>query len=134
MTRIFTAIIVLFSLMGQAYAWDDLCATVGPAVKYTTAKLDEFSDKRIVQKGFQGSGRVKDVRSGGLASKFTVIVDCGNDVFAEVPTSSQRASQNLQIGEPISFSGTANGVYRKRYVNTHSYYLQISFNDNSSVW
>ena len=127
-------LLLVLTCAGQAHAYDDICTAAGALVRGTAAQIDQFVDKRVVQRSFQGSGQVKDVKGGGLASKFTVIVDCANDVLAEVPTSSSRASNNLQIGESISFSGVANGVYRRRYVNTHTYYLIVSFNDNSSVW
>ncbi len=128
--------ILILTLMcvGNLHAADDICAAAGSYVRSTASQIDAFADRRVNQRSFEGSGRVKDVKSGGLASKYTVIVDCGNNVLAEVPTSSSRASDNLQIGESVSFSGTANGIYRRRYVNTHSYYLLVSFNDNSSVW
>lgn len=132
--KIAMILLLVLTCGGAAHASDDICTAAGAFVRSTTAQVDDFADRRVVQRSFQGSGQVKDVKGGGLGSKFTVIVDCGNDVLAEVPTSSSRASNNLQVGDSVSFSGVANGVYRRRYVNTHTYYLIVSFNDNSSVW
>lgn len=133
MTRFIVAALLVMLSFTPALAREEICSAAGPFVNATTITFDTFTS-RIVQKSVQGSGRVKDVKSGGIASKLTVIVDCGNDVLVEVPTSSQRAQQNLQMGENVSFSGTANGIYRRRYVNTHTYYLLVTLNDNSSLW
>lgn len=130
-----TLITLLFALTctGQALAWDNICSVAGPAVNYTTIQVDNFADK-YTQRSFEGAGVIRDVKSGGLASKFTIIIDCGNNVLIEVPTSSPRASSGLQIGESISFSGKLNSLRRKRYVNTHDWYLLVGLNDNSSIW
>lgn len=118
---------------GHAIAADNLCSAAGPLVNGTTAQVDKFADKNT-QRTFDGSGRIRDVKSGGLASKSTVVVDCGNNVIVEVPTSSPRAANNPQIGEAISFSGKLNSVVRRRYVDSHGWYLMVGLDDNSSVW
>jgi len=128
------SLLLILTCGGPAYSFDDICAAAIPFVASTTIQIDEFSEKRVVQRTFQGSGRVRDVRSGGLASKYSVLVDCGKNVLIEVPTSSPRASTNLQIGESINFSGTANGVYRRWYADRRTTYLLVTFNDNSSIW
>ena len=127
--------ILLFVLTfsGQALAWDNICSVAGPIVNYTTAQVDEFGEKNS-QRSFEGSGKIWDVKSGGGASKVTIIIDCGNHVWVEVPTSSPRTSNNLRIGEYINFSGKLNGVRHRRYANNRAWYLRVSFNDNSSVW
>lgn len=132
-TLLFTVVLFVTSI-GQAFAYDDICTLAGPAVNYTSVQVDDFSVKNITHRSFQGSGKVRDVRGGVMTSKFTVVVDCGNDVLVDVPTNSPRATSNLQIGDSISFSGLAVGAARRRYINTHAWYLQVSFNDASSVW
>src|SRR6185369_564060 len=87
-------LLILLVWAGPAQAFEDICTTVTPYVRSTSALLDDFAEKRVVQRNFQGTGRVKDVRSGGIASKYTVIVDCGKNVLIEVPTSSPRVSTN----------------------------------------
>lgn len=127
-------ILVILSWAGPALSFDDICATASSFVRSTSAQLEEFAQKRVAQRNFEGTGRVKDVKSGGIASKYTVIVDCGKNILAEIPTSSPRVSTNLQIGEYINFSGMANGVYRRRYAETRINYLLVKFNDNSLIW
>lgn len=134
MSRLVGMIGLVLSLAGPAMAWDNICEIVAPLVNGTTAQLDELLDKRLLHRSFQGAGKVRDVKGGGISSKYTVVVDCGNDVLAEIPTSAPRASSNLKVGESVNFSGMLTGLYRRRYVNTHGYYLLTSFNDNSSVW
>jgi hypothetical protein len=130
-----TLFILLFALTcsEQAIAADNICSAAGPIVNSTTAQVDKFADK-YTQRTFDGSGKIRDVKSGGLSSKTTIVVDCGNNVIVEVPTSSPRASNSPQIGEPISFSGKLNSVSRKRYVDSHAWYLMVGLDDNSSVW
>jgi hypothetical protein len=131
----YTLIILLILIWaGPARSFDDICATTSPFVRSTSAQLDEFAEKHVVQRNFEGAGRVRDVKTGRIASKYTVIVDCGKNVLVEIPTSSPRVSTNLQIGEYINFSGMANGVYRRRYAETRINYLLVKFNDNSLIW
>jgi hypothetical protein len=133
MKRALITLLSILSLTGQALAWDDICSVAGPIVNSTTVQVDSFADKNS-QRTFEGSGKIKDVKNGGLASKVSVIIDCGNDVLLEVPSSSPKTTSGLQIGETINFSGKLNGVSRRRYVNTHTSYLLINFNDYSTVW
>jgi hypothetical protein len=125
--------LVALAFTGHAFAADNLCSAAGQLVNSTTSQIDKFADKNT-QRTFDGSGRIRDVKSGGLASKATVVIDCGNNVIVEVPTSSPRAANNPQIGESISFSGKLNSVSRRRYVDSHGWYLMVGLDDNSSVW
>lgn len=130
-----TLFILLFAIIcsGHAFAADNICSVAGPFVNSTSIQIDGFADKNALRT-FDGSGSIRDVRSGGLASKFTFIVDCGNNVLVEVPTSSPQALNGAKIGDSISFSGKFNGMSRRRYVNTHTWYLMVSLADNASVY
>jgi hypothetical protein len=130
-------VIVLFVLIGSgsAQAWDDICSVAAQAKNFTSLQLSEFSDKKVLHRNFQGAGRVRDVwNGGGMSSKYTVQVDCGNGVLVKLPTSAPRVSENLKRGESISFSGMVTGIYQQRYADTHREYLLVSFNDESKVW
>jgi hypothetical protein len=133
MKRTLFTLLFAMTCAGQTLAADNICSMAGPVVNSTTVQVDTFSDKNN-QRTFEGSGKIRDVKSGRLTSKITVVVDCGNDVMVEVPTSSPRVSSSAQIGEPITFSGRLTSVTRKRYVDSHAWYLMVSLDDNSSVW
>ncbi|GEM_PF-5749550 len=134
MKKLFWVTLLATFISAESYAWDNICNVAGSYVRGTTAQINELAERTLANRTVEGSGRVRDVKSGGLASKFTAIVDCGNDVIVEVPTNSSNVSQNLQVGSPVSFSGIFNGISRKRYVNTHEHYLHVYLNDYSSVW
>jgi hypothetical protein len=118
---------------GQAFAWDNICSVAGPLVNATSVQVDAFADKNM-QRSFEGTGKTWDVKSGGAASKVTVVVRCGNNVWVEIPTSSPRATINLQKGESINFSGKLYSVRQKRYPSSGAVYLMVGFEDNASVW
>lgn len=133
MKRSCITLLIALACAGQALAADNICGSAGALVNDTTVQLDKFAEKNDLRT-FDGSGTVRDVKGGGLASKFAVVVDCGNNVLVEVPTSSPRASSGLKRGDSVTFSGKLTGLKRRRYVDTHKWYLMVSLQDNSSVY
>jgi hypothetical protein len=129
--------ILLFVLIGSgsAQAWDDICSVASGALNLTSLQLSDFSDRKVLHRNFQGSGKIRDVWSGGgMTSRYTVKVDCGNDVIVKLPTSSPRVSENLKRGDSVSFSGMVTGIYQERYNDTHREFILVSFNDNAKIW
>jgi hypothetical protein len=132
MKRILLILLLTFACTSQAFAWDNLCSNAGPFVNAPTTKIADFASNNTMR-NYEGSGRVRDILNGTLTSKFRVIVDCGNNVLVTVPTSSSRASNDLKIGDSVSFSGPLTGVDRKRYADNQKWFLMAYLNDDSTV-
>ncbi len=134
MKQIVMAVLLILLSSIEAFSWDNICNVAGSYVRGTTTQINELSERTLANRQVEGSGKVRDVKSGGLASKFSVIVDCGNDVIVDVPTNAANSAQNLHVGDTINFSGVFNGITRRRYVNNHEYYLYVYLSDYSKVW
>ena len=135
MKKLLITALLIASATGQAQAWDDICSTAAQGKNLTSLQLSEYTDRKLLHRNFQGSGKVKDVWSGGgMTSKYTVQVDCGNDVIVKLPTNAPKASTNLKRGEYVSFSGMVTGVYQENYSDTRREFILVNFNDNAKVW
>jgi hypothetical protein len=111
--------LLLFSVT-SAFAWGDLCEDAKGTPLMTKVASEEFFKDNLQGNSYSGKGKVRDVRSYG-GNEYFVVVDCLNDVWINVVTSSSSA-KDLKIGEEVRFSGKCAHTFRRTYRDTHMTY------------
>lgn len=129
----FFAVVLVFSLMAFPVFAEDICRLGEKAHSMTSAQIADFSSSSIAGRFFDGSGYVKDVRTGRGVSKYSVVVDCGNDVLVYVPTNSDKAAGDLKVGANVSFSGKAENIAKRHYQNASRAYVSVVLADGASL-
>ncbi|MFA4918336.1 MAG: hypothetical protein WC581_03680 [Thermodesulfovibrionales bacterium] len=86
----------------------------------TNVQLEKFYKDELYGHLFSGKGIIRDVRRYG--QDYTVVVDCLNDVAANVVISSSSAAEELKAGSRVEFSGKCTQKFRRAYRDTQRTY------------
>lgn len=107
----------------SVFAVGNLCDDAKETPYMTRGKLEEFFNHDLRGNSCTGKGVVRDVRSRG-GTEYVVVVDCLNDVIANVIVSSSSA-RDVKVGEEVGFSGRCSHTYRWAYRDANRAYQII---------
>ncbi len=121
---VFLAVFLLSAT--SVFGRGDLCQDAKETPSMTRVQIEQFFNDSLKGNNYSGKGVVRDVRSYG--SDYIVVVDCLNDVLANVVVSSSSA-KDLKVGQEVEFSGSCNHTFRRTYRDTQRTYQLFELQD-----
>jgi hypothetical protein len=116
-------VVVIGSSVSSAFAVGNLCDDAKETPSMSRARLEEFFNHDLRGNSCEGKGVVREVRLRG-GTESIVVVDCLNDVIANVIVSSSSV-RNVKVGEEVGFSGRCSHTYRWAYRDANKAYQII---------
>jgi hypothetical protein len=125
MHRVFVVLIFLL-LPVNLSAYDNLCELAKDLPYTSFEQYQKTYNSSIFERSFDGQGYVINLYTDVLNGYFIFRMDCANDIFIIIATSSSTIGRSVKIGDRMSFSGKVTGEARKRYADTDRYYVEFS--------
>lgn len=115
----------------QLFAWDDLGDIGEKLFLMTDAQVKQYYKDRLENRSVKGRGAILDVVGGPDSSQFTVFVDLGNGVIANMRSESMGLKE-LGLQQTVDFSGTLYKVEKFQDIVSGRSYVSFTLN-NASV-
>lgn len=134
MRTYFIVLAVICSLLAppQLFAWGDDVCDIGSKIFFMTdAQVRQYYKDRLDNQSVKGRGAILDVVGGPDSSQFTVFVDCGNGVIANMRSESMGLKE-LHLQQTVDFSGTLNKVEKFQDIVSGRSYVSFTLS-NASV-
>lgn len=115
-------------IVTQVFGYDSVCNVASKMLSETEVHARAIFDREIANRRMEGSGSVRNVRTGRNDSEFVIDVDCGNDVIVQVRSSSA-GLRDLKVGNSVSFAGTTISWRRQFYRDSSRTHMLIIMDD-----
>jgi len=115
----------------QLFAWDDLGDIGEKLFLMTDAQVKQYYKDRLENRSVKGRGAILDVVGGPDSSQFTVFVDLGNGVIANMRSESMGLKE-LGLQQTVDFSGTLYKVEKFQDIVSGRSYVSFTLS-NASV-
>ena len=132
--KIFIKLSIIFGVIlisSISLAFTDLCESGNHILSLTTAQTNKYFKRNLRNRRVEGQGVVADVVEVSQEECY-IRVKCENDVYADISTSFEGSVKDLEVGQPISFTGDCNDYEKEFYQNSSRKYIVITI-DNPSL-